>query len=159
METFAHHQAKTCIIACGPFNTYGPFNTFCKVLLLYTLLYCVKGFILCVCMGVGGGLYFFTDTDSHKVNCENLARAENLKIVSQVHGQICTLVYCDMCTQCLFCTQQVDTQFTAAHENKIGPMAVAIFLRHNGGNIALAINNKTKQKNGEAVGGWRRRCY
>ena len=110
-------------------------------------------------MGVGGGLYFFTDTDSHKVNCENLAHAENLKIVSQVHGQICTLVYCDMCTQYLFCTQQVDTQFTAAHENKIGPMAVAIFLRHNGGNIALAINNKTKPKNGEAVGGWRRRCY
>ena len=62
-----------------------------------------------------------------------------------------TLVYCDMCTQCLFCTQQVDTQFTAAHENKIGPMAVAIFLRHNGGNIALAVNNKTN-KNWGSVG-------
>ena len=42
----------------------------------------------------------------------------------------------------MFCTQQVDTQFTAAHENKIGPMAVAIFLRHNGGNVALKVHTK-----------------
>ena len=28
---------------------------------------------------------------------------------------------------------QVDAQFTAAHENKIGPMSVAVFLRYAGG--------------------------
>lgn len=91
-----HTIRPTCIIACGSFNTYSPFNTFCRVLLLYTLLYCVKGFVLCVCVCMGG-LYFYTDTDSHKVNCENLAHAENLKIVNQVHGQICRLLFIVTC--------------------------------------------------------------
>ncbi|KAK7102594.1 importin-9-like [Littorina saxatilis] len=37
-----------------------------------------------------------------------------------------------LCLETLSAIVAVDQQFTAAHENKIGPMAVAIFLRHAG---------------------------